>query len=71
MEISGTISANNYIQIPHPTCLMKALNLTGRFIYLEVKSPNSGTPFTVHFDFGVADKAHNVRLSVSNLFKHF
>lgn len=50
---------------------MKALNLTGRFIYLEVKSPNSGTPFTMHFDFGVADKAHNVRISVSNLFKHF
>ncbi len=34
-----------------------------------MKSSNSGTPFTIHFDFGVADRAHNVRISVSNLFK--
>ena len=50
---------------------MKALNLTGRFLYLEVKSPNAGTPFSLHFDFGMADRAHNVRMSVSNLFKNF
>lgn len=36
-----------------------------------MKSTSSGTPFTFHFDFGVVDRAHNVRLSVSNLFKSF
>lgn len=71
MEISGSISANNYIQIPHPNSLMKALNLTGRFIYIELKSVHSGNPFTMHLDFGIAEKAHNVRISVSNLFKQF
>lgn len=69
MEISGSISANNYIMIPHPSCLMKALNLTGKFIYVEVKANSSGTPFAMHFDFGVAEKSHHVRISVSNLFK--
>ena len=45
--------------------------MTGRYIYLELKSGNSGTPFTIHFDFGLADRAHNLRISVSNLFKAF
>jgi hypothetical protein len=40
-------------------------------MYLEIKSPHAGTPFSFHFDFGVADKSHNVRVSVSNLFKAF
>jgi hypothetical protein len=40
-------------------------------MYLEVKSPHSGSPFSFHFDYGVAEKSHNVRLSVSNLFKTF
>lgn len=57
--------------MPHPNSLLKALNLTGRFIYLQVKSANSGSPFTFHFDFGVVDRAHNLRISVSNLFKSF
>jgi hypothetical protein len=71
VSISGSISANNYIQIPHPNSLQKSLNLTGRYIYLEVLSSSSGNPFTLHFDFGVAERAHNIRISVSNLFKHF
>jgi hypothetical protein len=50
--------------------MLKSLNLTGRYIYLEVKSPHSGTPFSLHFDFGIAERAHNLRLSVSNLYKH-
>lgn len=49
---------------------MKTLNLTGRYIYLEVKSPHSGNPFSLHFDFGMAERSHNVRISVSNLFKN-
>jgi hypothetical protein len=34
MNIQGSISANNFIQLPHPHSLQKSLNLTGRFIYL-------------------------------------
>jgi hypothetical protein len=71
MSISGSISANNFIQIPHPNSLQKSLNLTGRYIYFEVKSVNSGTPFSLHLDYGVAERAHNLRVSVSNLFKSF
>jgi hypothetical protein len=70
MNIQGSISANNFIQLPHPHSLQKSLNLTGRFIYLQVKS-TSGAPFSLHFDFGLADRGHGLRLSVSNLFKSF
>lgn len=38
---------------------------------MEVKSTNNGTPFTMHFDFGFAERDHNTRISVSNLFKNF
>ena len=71
MAIQGSISANNFITLPHPNCLLKSLNLTGRFIYLEVKSFNAGTPFSLHFDYGLAERSHSLRLSVSNLFKNF
>ena len=70
MAIQGSISANNFITIPHPNCLLRSLNLTGRYLYLEVKSPSTSTPFSLHFDFGLAERSHNLRLSVSNLFKH-
>jgi hypothetical protein len=50
--------------------MLKALNLTGRYIYLEAKTPNGG-PFSVHFDFGMAERGHGVRISLSNLFKGF
>lgn len=45
--------------------------MTGQYLYLEIKSPHAGTPFSFHFDFGVAERAHNVRVSISNLFKSF
>lgn len=35
-----------------------------------MKSQN-GAPFSLHFDFGMAERGHNIRLSVSNLFKGF
>jgi hypothetical protein len=34
-----------------------------------MKSVNVGNPFSLHFDFGMVDRSHNVRLSISNLFK--
>jgi hypothetical protein len=70
MKIEGSISANNFIQMPHPHSIQKGLGLTGRYIYLQLKS-SSGAPFSLHFDFGLAERGHNLRLSVSNLFKNF
>jgi hypothetical protein len=70
MSIQGSISANNFVQIPHPTSLQKALGLTGRYLYIELKSTQAA-PFSLHFDFGMAERSHNVRVSVSNLFKAF
>jgi Protein of unknown function (DUF667) len=58
------------VQLPHPTSLQKALGLTGRFLYLELKSP-AGAPFSLHFDFGLAERGHGLRVSLSNLFKSF
>lgn len=70
MNISGSISANHFIQIPNPQSLQKSLGLTGRYLYLQVKS-TAGAPFSLHFDFAMAERGHNTRLSVSNLFKAF
>ena len=70
MSVAGSISANNFIQLPNPNTMQKALGLTGRYLYLEVKS-GSGAPFSLHFDYGMAERGHNVRISVSNLFKSF
>ena len=36
-----------------------------------MKSPSIGTPFSIHLDFGLAERAHNVRISLSNLYKSF
>lgn len=71
MSICGSISANNYIQLPHPSSLQKSLGLTGRFLYLQMKSTSSANPFTLHFDLQIADRSHGLRISVSNLFKTF
>ena len=68
MQVAGSISANNFIQIPNPTSLQKCLGLTGRFIYIEAKSSQQA-PFSIHFDFGLAERGHGIRISVSNLFK--
>jgi hypothetical protein len=70
MSIQGSISANNFIQLPHPHSIQKSLGLTGRFLYLQLKSA-TGAPFSLHFDLGMTDRGHGVRLSVSNLFKSF
>jgi hypothetical protein len=34
-------------------------------------SQSPSNPFTLHFDMGMADRTHNVRISLSNLFKNF
>lgn len=57
--------------MPNPKSLTQSLGLTGRYIYLEVKTKSQGSPFTMHFDFGIAERSHNVRVSISNLFKSF
>lgn len=50
---------------------MKSLGLTGRYTYLQIKSPKHGQPFSLHLDLAMAERSHGIRVSVSNLFKNF
>jgi len=73
MVISGSISANNYIQIPSPasTLARSGLGLTGRYLYIQLKAPASASPVSFHIDLQLTDRSHNIRLSASNLYKQF
>lgn len=66
--MNGNISANNYVQIPHPNSGIKTLGITGRYIYLQVKVPVSSTPFSFHVDLEMRDMKPQ-RISCSNLYK--
>jgi len=57
--------------MPSASGSIKNLGLTGRYLYLEVKCPKHGLPFSYHFDLGMAERSHGIRISVSNLFKNF
>lgn len=67
--ISGSISANNFIQTPHPNSMQRSLGLTGRYLYLQAKAPLSSAPFSFHIDLQMADRSHGIRISSSNLYK--
>jgi hypothetical protein len=71
MVISGSISANNYIQIPSPASshARSGLGLTGRYIYVQLKAPATASPLSFHIDLQLTDRSHNIRLSASNLYK--
>lgn len=69
MVLSGTISANNYIQIPHPGSTTRSLGLTGRYLYLQAKAPSSSANFSFHIDLNMSERSHGIRLSASNLYK--
>lgn len=69
MQINGHVSANNFIQMPHPQALQKSLGLTGRYLYLQVKAPLSSSPFSFHIDLTMAERSHGIRISASNLYK--
>ena len=69
MCLQGSISANNYIQLPHPNSMTRTLGLTGRYLYLQVKAPISSVPLSFHIDLNLCDRSHGIRLSASNLYK--
>lgn len=69
LNLSGTISANNFVQLPHPNCNVKSLALTGRYLYLQVKATSSSSPFSFHFDLNMAERSTGIRISASNLYK--
>ena len=69
MVMTGSISANNYIQMPHPNSMTRSLGLTGRYLYLQVKMPISSAPFSFHIDLQMAERTHGIRISASNLYK--
>lgn len=57
--------------MPSPNGTIKTLGLNGRYIYLQVKCPKNGLPFSYHLDLGMAERSHGIRISISNLFKNF
>ena len=67
--MDGNISANNYVQIPHPNSGYKNLGLKARYLYLQVKVPYSSTPFSFHVDLQLQGKPTTIRISCSNLYK--
>ena len=69
MCITGSISANNFIQIPHPNSMTRSLGLTGRYLYLQAKAPISSVPLSFHIDLALAERTHGIRISASNLYK--
>lgn len=69
MVLNGSISANNFVQIPSPGSNIKTLGLTGRYLYWQVKSTSANSPFSFHFDLNMAEKTHGIRISASNLYK--
>lgn len=69
MCIQGSISANNYIQMPHPLSETRSLSLTGRYLYLQVKAPVSSVPLSFHMDLNMSDRPGGIRISASNLYK--
>lgn len=69
MCIQGSISANNYIQMPHPLSETRSLGLTGRYLYLQAKAPVSSLPLSFHIDLHLADRPRGIRISASNLYK--
>lgn len=69
MCIQGSISANNYIQMPHPLSEARSLGLTGRYLYLQAKAPVSSLPLSFHIDLHLADRPRGIRISASNLYK--
>ena len=69
LAISGTISANNYVQLPHPNSMTRTLGLTGRYLYLQAKAPISSVPLSFHIDLNLCERSHGIRISASNLYK--
>ena len=69
MYIQGSISANNYIQMPHPLSEVRSLGLTGRYLYLQAKAPVSSLPLSFHMDLQMCDLPRSIRISASNLYK--
>ena len=69
MCIQGAISANNFIQMPHPLSDTRSLGLTGRYLYLQVKAPVSSVPLSFHIDLNLCDRTRGIRISSSNLYK--
>ena len=65
LKISGKISAVNFVQVPGVKG--RALGLTGRYLYLQLKITPSSF-YAVHTEVVCADR-NTVRISLSNMFK--
>lgn len=65
-KMYGSVSANNFLRIPHPKGAIKSLGLTGEFVYLQVREIGHRF-FLIHLDFAVAQQ-NVLRFTLSNMY---
>ncbi|KAF4711541.1 WD repeat domain 90 [Perkinsus olseni] len=66
-RIYGSISANNFIRYPGGKSTVKALDLTGNYAYIMMRTI-ADRCFVIHIDVDASD-GNNLRISLSNMFK--
>lgn len=66
LRIRGSVSANNFVQLPSKKSSTKTLGLTGEYIYLQLKALGMKF-FLVHLDFTVAAMG-SLRVTLSNIY---
>jgi WD40 repeat protein len=71
-KIAGSVSAANYILCPKAKTELKSLELTGRYVYVEMSVP-TGKLYSTHLDFIVNNRKTGgedvIRVTLSNIFK--
>ena len=71
-KLAGAVSAANYMQCPKAKTELKSLELTGRYVYVEMSVP-AGKLYSTHLDFVVSNRKTGgedvIRVTLSNIFK--
>ncbi|CAE7672616.1 wdr90 [Symbiodinium sp. CCMP2456] len=65
-KVQGSVSANNYIQLPKTKGKVRSLDLVGEFVYLQLKLLG-GKYFLIHLDY-VVSNGQRFRISLSNAY---
>lgn len=65
-RVQGSVSANNFIELPSSKANAKSLGLTGEYVYLQVK-PIEMKFFLIHLDFLVGG-GNRIRITLSNIY---
>ncbi|EER09412.1 hypothetical protein Pmar_PMAR025967 [Perkinsus marinus ATCC 50983] len=64
-RVYGSISANNFLRYPGGKSTVKALDLTGNYVYIMMRTI-SDRCFVIHIDVEASD-GRNIRISLSNI----